>query len=101
MIILNLLALFYTNNMQVLENTDYKLINKTNEQNRIRDVEMNKLTVSRGETGGGQQGKEGEGASKGTRIEDSQAQTIRDNCGSGGWGRGEHWGKSGTTVTEQ
>ena len=46
--------------------------------------------------------KNGEGASQGTQIEDSWAQTME------GWlqelrgqSRGELWKKSGTTVTEQ
>ena len=39
----------------------------------------NKLTVTRGERGGGYRGKEGEGSSQGTGIKDPQTKTM-------GWG---------------
>ena len=64
---------------QILYDLTYKwnLINKTNEQNTTGDLEIkNQLTVTRGEAGGRSQEKEGKGASKGKRIEDSWARTM-------------------------
>ena len=63
----------------------------------------NKLTVTKGEVGGG---KRGEGASQGTCIEDPWAQTLGWRLmvgyrGEGGWARRKEQGKCGTTVTEQ
>ena len=45
-----------------------------------------------------------EGARKGTQIEDSWAQTMGEGLSVEVWGRqgrGNQWGKGGTTVAEQ
>ena len=59
----------------------------------------NKLTVTRGEGEGGE-----EGASKGTQSEDSRARAIGGDCASGGDGHRvgvSNGGKGRTTITEQ
>ena len=39
----------------------WNLTKQTNKQNRTKDMEMNKLTVTRGERGGDNRGKKGKG----------------------------------------
>ena len=65
----------------------------------------NKLTVTRGEGGGDQQGKEGEGSSQETCIKDPRTETMggmieyrRQAVGKAGE---SNWGKMVTTVIEQ
>ena len=81
-------------------------MNKTNEQNRTRDMETrNRLTAIREEGGGGNGEKEGEGSSQGTCINDPWALTtglgLTVGAGVVG-GTGEsNGGIIGTCVVEQ
>ena len=74
------------------------LMNKINEQNRTRGKETrNKLTVAGGEEGG----KEGEGSSQGTCMNDPWRTGCRVTVGVGGVGQGKsNRGKIGTAVIE-
>ena len=71
------------------------IINKTNEQNRTRDLEIkNKVILTRGEGEGGNGGRRGRDKPRNTNRGLMDTENGGIGCGSGGGlGKGDQWRK--------